>query len=138
MIFSSSLFLSCLHSFVLLVQRKVTEHGQRRQCCKMACNVMAGARVRSYITEVLTGVAQEDLRWWLVRWSDSRKRTGCCVSSSSIKLYITSDNWHQAPLSPPMMPAYVKQSMLLHLHIKPLLPRSNSVSFSNLHPCTCF
>lgn len=100
---------------------------------RVALCVMAGAWISCYITEVLTAWHRRNCAggWLGGRFVGIRK--GCCISSSSIKLYITSDNWHWAPIFLHMMPAYVKQSMLLHLHIIPsftLLPRSNSLFYS--------
>lgn len=64
-------------------ERKVTEHAQRRQHCRMA-----GARVTSYITEVLTAWHRRNCAGgWLVGWVGVRG--GAAFPILSIKLYIT-------------------------------------------------
>lgn len=97
---------------------------------------MAGAQVLSYIIEVLTTWRRRNCA------GGSRLAEGCCISSWSIGLNITSANWHEASSFSPhdaslcqaehvITPA---NNAILHTPAKNQFP----ISFYNLHPSTCF
>lgn len=101
----------------------------------MRC-VMAGAWDTSYIIEELTAWHRRNCA------GGSRTEEGHCISSWSIKLYITSANWdlassfslHDASLFQTEHVITPEYNVILHTPVRNQFP----ISFDKLLPCTCF